>query len=525
MAASSSFPETGLLSLGRRLVFFGAALVALAGPAPRTDQVTVPAGTDLQAAIDRARPGDTLVLAAGATYVGNFVLRAFDGDSFITIRSERDPLGPLPGQRVLPVHAARMATLRSPNAQPALRTAPRAHHWRLQMLEFAANAGGNGDIVALGDGGPDQQSLADVPHDLAIERCYIHGDPDAGQKRGIALNSASTTIADSYIAEIKAVAQDAQAIAGWNGPGPYTIENNYLEASGENLMLGGSDPAIAGLVTEDVTVRRNHLVKPLAWRGQTWQVKNLFELKNARRVLVEYNLMEQVWKEAQVGYAVLLTPRNQDGRAPWATVEDVTLRGNVIRHAGGAIVVTGEDTTFPSGPARRIRIVDNLVYDVDVSAWGGTGAFLLVGNGPSDLSIEHNTVRQSGNIMIVFGGTKADPQKVPGVVFRANLIRHNQYGVQGADHAVGLDTLETYLPGAVFQGNAIAGGESRRYPPGNTFLDASDFDRQFVDVEGGDFRLRRDSALRGAAPDKRDMGADIAAIQRALGVRFRPIGG
>ena len=107
------------------------------------------------------------------------------------------------------------------------------------------------------------------------------------------------------------------------------------------------------------------------------------------------------------------------------------------------------------------------------------------------------------------------------MVFRANLIRHNQYGVQGADHAVGLDTLETYLPGVLFQGNAIAGGEPRHYPSGNTFLDVSDFDRQFVDADGGDFRLKRDSSLRGAAPDKRDIGADVNAILQALGVRFR----
>ena len=41
----------------------------------------------------------------------------------------------------------------------------------------------------------------------------------------IALNSASTEIINSYIADIKAVGADAQAIAGWNGPGPFVIAN------------------------------------------------------------------------------------------------------------------------------------------------------------------------------------------------------------------------------------------------------------------------------------------------------------
>ena len=193
-----------------------------------------------------------------------------------------------------------------------------------------------------------------------------------GQKRGIALNSAATTIVDSYISDIKANGQDSQAIAGWNGPGPYTIENNYLEGAGDNFLLGGSDPAIQGLVTEDVVFRRNQLAKPVAWREQGWQVKNIFELKNARRVLVEGNVMEYVWRDAQQGYAILLTPRNQDGKAPWAVVEDVTIRRNVVRHAGGGMQITGEDSNAPSGPARRIKMVDNLFYDIDANAWGGS---------------------------------------------------------------------------------------------------------------------------------------------------------
>ena len=45
-----------------------------------------------------------------------------------------------------------------------------------------------------------------------------------GQKRGIALNAAHVTIRNSYIGEIKAIGQDSQAIAGWNGPGDYVIE-------------------------------------------------------------------------------------------------------------------------------------------------------------------------------------------------------------------------------------------------------------------------------------------------------------
>ena len=60
---------------------------------------------------------------------------------------------------------------------------------------------------------------------------------------------------------------DSQAINGYNGAGPFTIENNYLEAAGENVLFGGADPAVTNLVPSDIVLRRNHLFKPLEWRN------------------------------------------------------------------------------------------------------------------------------------------------------------------------------------------------------------------------------------------------------------------
>src|SRR5687767_4127741 len=97
--------------------------------------IAVPSGGDLQGAIDRAKAGDTITLAAGATYVGNFVLRVKPGNQFITIRTDDETIGRA-GQRVNPAHSPRLAKLRSPNRQPALSTERGAHHWRLILLEF-----------------------------------------------------------------------------------------------------------------------------------------------------------------------------------------------------------------------------------------------------------------------------------------------------------------------------------------------------------------------------------------------------
>src|SRR5688500_14648293 len=54
--------------------------------------VRVGAGEDLQAALEQARPGDTILLEAGATFRGNFTLPNKQGttgqqEQWITIRS------------------------------------------------------------------------------------------------------------------------------------------------------------------------------------------------------------------------------------------------------------------------------------------------------------------------------------------------------------------------------------------------------------------------------------------------------
>ena len=95
----------------------------------------------------------------------------------------------------------------------------------------------------------------------------MHGDRYKGQKRGVALNGKQLSVLNSYISDIKAMNADSQAINGYNGAGPFTIENNYLEAAGENVMFGGADPAVTNLVPSDIVLRRNHLFKPLAWRN------------------------------------------------------------------------------------------------------------------------------------------------------------------------------------------------------------------------------------------------------------------
>lgn len=506
VAAAQALPET----------------MQIYAPTPETaSTVSVGSGSELQAALDQAKPGDVIALRPGVTYTGNFVLPAKTGNRYITIRTAAASGLPEAGTRITPAFAGKLATLQSPNASPALRTAVGAHHWRLLLLEFAGSAAGPGDILALGDGSSAQASATQIPNNFIVDRCYIHGDPVRGQKRGIALNSASTTVINSHISDIKAVGQDAQAICGWNGPGPFLVENNYLEASGENFMLGGAPPGVSGLIPSDVVFRRNHVTRPTAWRSERWSVKNLFELKNARRVLVEGNLFENNWVDAQPGYAIVFTPRAEGGRAPWATIEDVTFRYNIIRNTAAVFNLLGRDDDEVSGLMRRVRIADNLIYGVDRDVWGGNGFFMQIGGGPAELVVEHNTVIQSGNVISAHGGTRQAPTVIPGFVFRNNITRHNANGVIGQGLGVGSESLSAYFPGAIFSRNVLAGGRQSRYPSDNLFPEMDQFTTQFVNYAKRDFRLRADSELRRAASDGGDLGVRFAGLVRAIGAPAR----
>src|SRR5256885_9148202 len=104
--------------------------------------INVPAGGNLQQAISNAQPGDTITLAAGATYTGNFTLPNKGGASPVTIRTGGDAGLPGDGGRISPANAAQLAKIRSGNGSAAIQTAASAHHWRLMLLEIQANLNG-----------------------------------------------------------------------------------------------------------------------------------------------------------------------------------------------------------------------------------------------------------------------------------------------------------------------------------------------------------------------------------------------
>jgi hypothetical protein len=482
---------------------------------PDNTVIDVPAGADLQQALNAAELGNTIRLASGATYVGNFTLPAKGGDGsrYITLTTGGVTL-PAAGTRIDPSYRSQLATLKSPNGFAALGTTNGAAYYKIVGVSFDANIDGTGDVITLGDAA--NTLLTQVAHHIEIDRVLITGNASLGQKRGIAVNAANVVIMNSDIRDIKAVGQDSQAIAGWNGPGPFTIRNNYLQAAGENIMFGGAGTNIPDLVPSDITVEDNLLAKNPAWRGSSWTVKNLFELKSARRVLVRHNTMEYNWSAAQPGYAIVLTPRNTGGHNPWSVVEDVEISGNVVRHSAAAINLLGHDDAQITGQTARILIKDNSFYDISSTNWGGNGSFAQIGGEPRDVTIDHNTIFHQGNLVTFYAGTyynssgtKVSAGPMSGFVFTNNLAKHNAYGIFGSGQAYGTGTLNYYAPGAVVRRNVLAGGPASRYPTDNFFPTVAAFTATFVDPTNNDYHLVTASPYIAAGLDGNDLGCNF----------------
>lgn len=422
------------------------------------DPIVPPAG-DLQAALEQAKPGQTVALTPGATYVGNFVLPAG-----VTLQTAGVDLQ----RRVTPPDRGALASIVSPNVSPAVLITGSQVTLRALHIQGPSN-----DLVSCGRNDARQTRREQQPRQIVLDQLLIEGDPQQGAKRGIALHCAEAAVTRSTIRGIWRLGQDSQAIAGVNGDGPFLIEDNFLEAASENILFGGADPQIPGLIPSNITIRRNTLTKDLAWRNQRVNVKNLLELKIGRHVRIEGNWFQYNWKAAQTGWAIVLTP-SQYGSNPGAVIEDVLIAGNVIRDVGGGLNVLGTSQHLdrPTGLLQRLTVQDNW-FVIDAAAWGGAGVFLQLGLGPRALTIAHNTIEQTGSRFL--SGTGAP---VLGFAFTDNLVKvSGSYGIfttgsDGQNYAHGLRWRE-YFPDGTIVRNALVDFSRPSSVPDNLFVSAS----------------------------------------------------
>jgi hypothetical protein len=399
-------------------------------PAPLPVVTTVTTAAELTAAL---QTGGAIAAVAG-TYVGNFtfsVPTAFDGAGAT--------LAPLDVLSPVVTVAGDDVTVRNV---------------RVQL--------GKADRDAILVGSTMATSADQQPHRVLFEDVTVLPTATGGH-RGFSLHGSDITLRRVRVEGFLEQNRDSQAVWINNGPGPYVIEDSHLEASGENILVGGDTIRIQGMVPADITVRNNTLLKPQAWRLKSGSVKNSFELKCATRVLFEGNVLDGNWRDAQSGHMIVLTPRNQYGDSPWCGVTDVVVRGNrSVRHTDGyAVNILGTDNNFPSQQTARIEISGNYFSD---SVKG-----IQVGAGVTDfLKITDNTLPAiRWNLLTFTGFGPLTPLE-----FARNVALSGEYGVNGDGVSPGVPSLTAYTTGLVWSGNVIEKTPVRwiQWPAGTTLL-------------------------------------------------------
>jgi len=479
---------------GRRvpagLIFALAAIVSLVPGVSQAHAATlyVNAGMDFQAALNAAKPGDEIVLEAGARFVGNFSLPVKPAGAVITIRSS----AALPNRRLTTGDASLLPKIASPTVEPAL-VAFGTSNWRLDGLQFESTRDGMYNIVYLQDA-----------TNIYMDRLLIVGGAQ-GQRRAVMANGRQVTLTRSHIANIWRNGEESQAFAAWDGAGPFTITDNYLEAASEGILFGGANSKSPANIPSDILVEGNHISKRLEWKGQGKVVKNSFELKSAKRAVIRNNLFERNWSDGQNGYAILFTVRNDEGQSPWSVVEDVLFEHNIVRDTENGINILGYDGYQASGRATRITIQHNLVV--------ATGTFLQIGSEVGTVVVDHNTVVQGGSFLsLYFGdvwvaGTSARRPAlfaIESLRMTNTLGNHGEYGVYGESSGLGLGALQRLARSYTWTNNVLAGeqGWGQTYPAITLQPSMADHRAQF----NTDHSLKTTSSYKNAGTDGRDLG-------------------
>jgi hypothetical protein len=541
-------------------------------PAPGNVRL-VKQGDKLQQAIDSAKCGDTLKLQAGAVFQGVFRFsdKSCDDSHWIVLRTDTpDENLPSEGTRITPCYAGvaslparpsyRCANLRNVMARiefggkggsgPIMFLAG-ANHYRLIGLEIT-RADSEASVTALV---ATQQGA--TAHHLIFDRVWLHGTTQNETRRGLALSAMTyVAVVDSFFSDFHCTAvsgacTDSQALSAGGGDvpeGPFKVVNNFLEAAGENVMFGGRP---AKTTPTDIEIRRNHLFKPMAWKlgepgfvggldGHPFVVKNHFELKNARRVLFEENLLENNWGGfSQGGYSILLTPKSQENGCPTCVVTDITVRSVKISNVGSAFQIANalSDAGGASSGGERYSIHDVLVDGVHGKDYQAFGLFaMIISAAPPlrDVRIEHVTASSVPRFIISFLGT--NPQKMTNFTFANNILssdQSNQIGSAGEGQRNCAFRPERLGPAGVFQScfenstfthNMIVGGAN--WPAGNMMVKDLTAAGVRVTHEGEINRYRlcrqrdegcpKPSPAIGAGTDGKDIGADLDAIEKTM---------
>lgn len=465
-----------------------------APPAPPGPPVVhVPCGEAIQPAYDAIVAGGTITLDPSADctsgYPETLTLGPKDGASAmnrvtITTQGWTDKGDEWAGL-VTPADLPRMAVIRGTGSSGAVITVangPGAGYVKLFGIAVrACPPTGNCDLVMVGT--DTETDVANMASFVSLRQLLVLGDPVFGSRRGVRIEGRHITLTQSWCQDIFIAGQDTQCVASNRGGRFVDVGFNYLAAASENIMLGGAPIPNADLVPQDWNIHDVILHKPLRWFTE-WnggvspsirrQVKNLFELKHAKRVTAERILMVNNWPESQSGIAILLNYSTNGTCPACGGLEDVTLRDVVVLNSPGGISFQGYSYQAGSNNANKLlrATVENSYF---VLTGTGSGRTVQVTNvsGRHDIEVRRSTFRNHTSTWLMgdfgwawtFDGTayaRVPGGPVYGLRFVDNVFASNgPYGITApAGSHYGSGFGEFALGDRQIEGNVFGGAPS-----------------------------------------------------------------
>ena len=380
-------------------------------------------------------------------------------------------------------------------------------------------------------GGPTEVNTATISSPTRTS-CIVSNTTNLAVDDNIAL-----PIAGLYNAGQSAIVRSINA-----GTGAITYDPVHTVPDNSGTAKWGATPSY-------IEFRENYLYKELEWRaadpsynGQDTQIKNLWEAKFGRYVVVDGNVLFQTWQDDQ-DYGIVIAPRNiNGGNSEVAVIRNIQWTNNILRNATKGITLQAGDGTnyLPTvSPVQRMQDLlfeNNLFRNIGVN-WDSSGAGhqMVTFNGAAEqgnntvyvglkrVFLLHNTWDNGTPVNDFMAFTDFGDADVQSGCFDSLYLNNVQqdcgYGFKSnlsITDAAG--NIVKFLPpgdSSTWNKNVIDNPNGHTYPPAAITQSLAWSTGVFNDYAAGDFTLKSGNSGQNAATDGTDVGVNMTDLNAA----------
>lgn len=254
-------------------IFLSFVLILVGAAVGSAATLIVPAGGDLQAAWNASACGDVIILSVPAIFTTSadngfvFPPRLCAGNPIIVKGANYASLP----TRVSAADAANMPKILTTGPTPAITFDANSNGWLIQGIEIStvANIDGNHYVNLLVSIGT---YVSPEPNSITFDRCWIHSQEDGtdsldtGVKILVDVEASNVSIIGSRLVTPGPLIKGSQtfdntaAVMMVHGPGPLTLDNDFLSAWFATFFAGGGSLLTSNTATISAGADMSHMV-------------------------------------------------------------------------------------------------------------------------------------------------------------------------------------------------------------------------------------------------------------------------